>query len=399
MDQIQPRSFEPIKQLAEENLAELLSSARNEQLSCGSKLLSASERNWFVYLLDGTIRLRGPHAKRERIIADSERAGMPLFLDPSLTEFAVTLSPSRILKVDRNRYEQLLGTGGVEVNEIEIKDHQVDLVKRLMEDYRGGRIAVPSMPESATKVQELAQQPDASLADLSALIEGDPPIAGKLVSAANSALVAGRTNVCSVRDALVRLGMKSSSSLAISFAFGEMFQFSKPELRGKTREIWHHMVLVAAFSRVLAEENQAQLNLDPEKAFMVGLLHDLGAITLLSYLDTVDQKADPATVNLALENLRSFVTVMVLQEWGMDQDFINAAQQAGNWEASGRGYVGIVNVSKHQAWTLEQAQLELPELNQIAACEMLLPCDTDVDGLLPMLKDNPRVDAIQQLFG
>ena len=60
------------------------------------------------------------------------------------------------------------------------------------------------------------------LEDLADLIEQDPSLAGKLIAAANSALIRGRTEICSAEEALLRMGITRACTVVISLAVQEM---------------------------------------------------------------------------------------------------------------------------------------------------------------------------------
>ncbi len=107
-----------------------------------------------------------------------------------------------------------------------------------------------------------------SAAELERITSADPVHAGKLLGAANSARFGSRFEIVSLRDAIMRLGIPESRNIVLASCFGGLFA-SKP-----LRDIWTHSEAVAGISRRLAEAS----DLDPDSAFVAGLLHDVGRL-------------------------------------------------------------------------------------------------------------------------
>ncbi|HOJ14777.1 MAG TPA: HDOD domain-containing protein [Deltaproteobacteria bacterium] len=127
------------------------------------------------------------------------------------------------------------------------------------------------------EIERLVSREDASLRDIAAVIEKDPPTAAAVLRLANSSYYGLAQKVGSVTTALSVLGLHTVRGLvgmaAVVRAFaGATFTLVKPEL------LWLHSLGCAASARVLAGEAGRGMQ---EEAFMAGLLHDIGLIVLL----------------------------------------------------------------------------------------------------------------------
>jgi hypothetical protein len=60
------------------------------------------------------------------------------------------------------------------------------LEERLLQQLKSGRTALPVLPHVATLALRLASDQDASIVELAHLVDGDPPIAARFLSVANS---------------------------------------------------------------------------------------------------------------------------------------------------------------------------------------------------------------------
>lgn len=275
------------------------------------------------------------------------------------------------------------------------------ILQRVFADHEADRIPVPSMPETALRVRKLANAPDVEISELAAALELEPAIAGRLVAAANSALDGGRVKVATVRDAVVRLGLRYTCSLATSLAIKGLFRTSNPELDRLAHELWRRNVRVGAITRVLAEQaGERSIPVDVEKAFLVGLLHDLGPLALLSYIEAIDAHASARSVQTCAAGIGRMVSVLVLDRWGLDTDFQQAAEAAGDWQWSGAEesrYVDLTNLARHQAAVAEGRVDGLPGVADLLAYDRLQPGAVDAEtGMLERLLGNLRIDAIEQ---
>ncbi len=95
------------------------------------------------------------------------------------------------------------------------------------------------------------------------------------------------------------------------------------------KALWKHSTRVAAICQVLARITK---RFDPEHAMLAGLMHDIGSVAVLNYIEnchTEDLQAP--TVDHAVENLRAQTGGMILRSWGFATDFIVTALEAEEW--------------------------------------------------------------------
>ncbi len=119
------------------------------------------------------------------------------------------------------------------------------------------------------------------------LASSDHGLALKLLKLANSAAFARGEPVDSVRKAIVRIGMGKLRDTAL--ALGVVEHFSSERYGGLVHlgEFWEHSISCGLISAHLAT---AVGNIDPDAAFTMGLLHDLGRLVMIQQLgDHYDQ--------------------------------------------------------------------------------------------------------------
>ena len=133
--------------------------------------------------------------------------------------------------------------------------------------------ALPTLPAVAAEALRAARDPAATVDDMVALIAKDPPLAARVLKAANSVSFGMAGTVGSLSIACVLLGMKRIARLAANAS-----AFRTPPAGASPRDaLWTHAAACAAVCEFLGR--QLNQNLAAE-AFVTGLIHDTG-ITVL----------------------------------------------------------------------------------------------------------------------
>jgi putative nucleotidyltransferase with HDIG domain len=150
-------------------------------------------------------------------------------------------------------------------------------VAKLVEEVRDLPM---SMSETLPAVIEACDNADTSVNDLTGLISADQSLVAMLLKLANSAYYGYARRIETLPEAIVLLGFSTIKSLAITATTMNLLFQSDDELSDVRHEIWSHSLGVGVAARALARKRG---NIHPEKAFVAGLLHDLGMIVLSVY--------------------------------------------------------------------------------------------------------------------
>jgi HD-like signal output (HDOD) protein len=127
---------------------------------------------------------------------------------------------------------------------------------------------------------ERASSDDCTVEEAAKLAQGEPLIAAKLVSMANSAAYnrAG-VSVTSVRDALNLIGLGVLRAVASAVAVRQLADTAPKVNQPAVSRLWQHSVEVAALSSVIARRFTRS---SPETAMFIGIVHDIAGFYLLS---------------------------------------------------------------------------------------------------------------------
>lgn len=147
-------------------------------------------------------------------------------------------------------------------------------------------VTLPSLPTTVTRVTELINDPSSNLSDVANVIQTDPALALKTLRLVNSAYYGMGQRVDTVDHAVTMLGIKVIRNLAYTAAVFETFQ------RGSS-ELLHHSVTTGIAMRSLIDHSACKGMIDPDEAFVYGLLHDVGKILIYEFLP---KEAESATL-------------------------------------------------------------------------------------------------------
>ena len=144
---------------------------------------------------------------------------------------------------------------------------------------------LPTIPVVATKVLELLDQPDVELDEVVDMILTDQVLAARVIKVVNSPLYRAAHEIKSVKRALIYLGFRHIRELALTCSFIEAFNGKDGAFDIKT--FWEHSFGVGVVAKIIAQRARYQ---DVEKAYLVGIIHDIGEVFLSYYQQEGFQK-------------------------------------------------------------------------------------------------------------
>jgi HD-like signal output (HDOD) protein len=147
---------------------------------------------------------------------------------------------------------------------------------RLLRLFASPSYQPPKLPQVALEIMELSQRPEVSFDEVSAVLEKDPLLAAKVLSIAQSAVYAPRSPILSLRQATIRLGLKTLRDLVLEAAVS-MRVFRAPGYGEAMERLSRHSTATAYLLRALCRRT----GIDAEYAFLCGLLHDVGLAACL----------------------------------------------------------------------------------------------------------------------
>jgi HD-like signal output (HDOD) protein len=158
-----------------------------------------------------------------------------------------------------------------------------EAVTRLLEqialDLSAPEVVFPTSFELTIRVQALLKDPNVSIDKLSEFVATEPLMSSRIIAYANSAALRGAgPEIVDLNSAIMRVGLDAVRSVSYTLAVEQLIR-SKHMLpfQDLSTRIWEHSLAVAAAARRLARQSR----MNAEKAFFMGMVHDIGAFYLL----------------------------------------------------------------------------------------------------------------------
>ena len=345
----------------------------------GTELLGLQEMNPYeFFLLEGQLRLQSASGD-VRTLCDGELdAGFPVaHLRPSQYLVSV-VEPSQLLRIETSQLRRF-GAKNKITARFRLDDEIVGgtwqnhpLVVELMNQLRDGTLALPAVPGIALRIRRAMESPDIDMEKIARVVTADPAIAGLLLKIANSVFFGAQNQCETVRDALVRMGMKTAQNVIFTLATKNLFTAKQPFLKKRMLESWRHAIDIASLSTVLALHSPG---MDPDKGLLVGLLHEVGAIPILKLAEAYPDLSDtPGVLDEVLAALTPMVSANVLAEWGFQDEFTEAARNPSSWyrdHEGGPDYGDLVVVAHLHSLVRKRAFHELPRIDETPAFQKL----------------------------
>ena len=254
---------------------------------------------------------------------------------------------------------------------------------------------LPSPSGVGVRILSLTQDESATVDDIADVIARDPALTGRILRVANSATLAGSQPLTTTKEAAMRLGLRSVSSIAVGFTLvsanrdGSCEGFDYPSY-------WSRSIATATAAQALAR--MIAPSLAPE-AFTAGLLFEIGQLAFATvqpavYTAVLASWSGAASELLELEQQamgldNAALAARLISEWGMPA-LIPEAVEAASRGLAEDSQLAMILVAASRLSRLHIGKLE-PDWPEDATLAELLG-DLGLD-LLDLASDLPAIES------
>jgi HD-like signal output (HDOD) protein len=190
--------------------------------------------------------------------------------------------------------------------------------KAICDAIAADRLILPTMPEMAIKVKDAADDPDTDIKKLAGIIGTDAALAARIIKVANSALYRGNQDIGDLNMALMRLGLVTTSSLAIGLAMEQMFQATTDMVDQRLRQVWNSSSETAGLCSMICK---FQTKLRPDLATLAGLTHKIGILPILQFAEHYPALLrDGMTLDSIIQEIHSLLGTHILTAWDFPRE-------------------------------------------------------------------------------
>lgn len=249
---------------------------------------------------------------------------------------------------------------------------QGQLYTTIINDLQKGKLVLPTLPEVALKVQDVANNPEATAAQLAGIITTDAALSARLIKIANSPLYRGRVSIESVQMAITRLGIPMIRNLVTSLVMEQMFRPTNKLLEKRMRELWQHSTEVAAASQVIASK---QPHIANDEAMLAGLLHEIGILPIIMKAAELPELfEDNQRLDSLIDNLYPQIGEAILKSWDFPENLITVAAEHADLNRNsqnGPDLTDVVQVARLQSYFNTDKALDPDVRDKVLAFQKL----------------------------
>ena len=204
------------------------------------------------------------------------------------------------------------------------------LIEILKDHVISGKAKLPAFDRTGLIIQQEMAKPEPEMQLIEKQIILDPALTSHLLKLANSPFYRGMTEVSTVRNAIVRLGLAEVANLVTMLIQKKTFTTSDPFIQDYMAQLWLHSVACALGAKWIAKE--CRLPSKMNEAFFAGLLHDIGkAFLLIAVADLkksgrLDENVPQSFIDEVLDTLHQSLGAQLLKNWNLPEIYCAVAE-------------------------------------------------------------------------
>ena len=202
-----------------------------------------------------------------------------------------------------------------------------ELATEIRRRFRDGDARLPILPEAVIEVRKIVKDESKGAADIARVIGADTTFSTTVLRIANSARFrTGNHEIRNLSIAIQRLGGRRTLQLMTAISSQLHLAVKDKKLQKLLRESAKHSLLVA-----VAAQHLAKLvgSVDPEEAFMAGMLFDVGVSAIVCAVPEDLAKCSLEESHHILRQLHREMGGRLLTYWEMPDSFISLASHHG----------------------------------------------------------------------
>lgn len=142
---------------------------------------------------------------------------------------------------------------------------------------------IPPLPDLVARLLGVLNKQDTEPHHLEVLMQNDQVLVAKLLATVNSPFYGLNRSIRTIREAVMVLGFCGVRSLVLATSTAKFLQRDFGWSGHEPKGLWLHAVCVASGARFMARHVNMSAD-DCEQLFVGGLLHDIGKLLLVTYV-------------------------------------------------------------------------------------------------------------------
>lgn len=363
------------KDLDDVALVEVAEHAQVIESPAGERLIAEKLANQVAYLLTGTLEVQTTGGVHQTLQAGTERAQNPVFISATPGHYARCSTATSVLLVERQTIDKYGIRHQRDSNELDYADFDtmiagdssLELMNEITRLFQSKSITLPSLPEVAIFINGVINQAGINNKQLANVIQMDPIIAARVLQAANRPVETTATEYQTIREAIERIGLQNVQTIVQAVVLRDLFMPSTELIVKRFKQFYQHSIRIGVICYELAKRLKG---FNKDRAFLLGVLHDIGVVPVLVVADKHQELAYKASnIDMTLRQLKSYIGSAMLQQWGFAEDYCEAAKHAYDWQRQTNkpDYCDLVQVALMHSHLVGGSKIEGPALSALPA--------------------------------
>ncbi len=163
-------------------------------------------------------------------------------------------------------------------------------IKEMLKEIK----ALKPMPQVATQIMKIVEDPNSSISDVADLVVYDPSLTANVLKLCNSAYFGLPRKVDSVKDAISMMGLDQVVDLVLLKGGADNLKKGQEGYGLHEGDLWRHAVSSALIAKELAVQKKSE---HKNLVFTAALLKDIGKVILTRYVSDSFEKINNLVKN------------------------------------------------------------------------------------------------------
>lgn len=188
-------------------------------------------------------------------------------------------------------------------------------------------LAVPRLPSVIPKLLRSLRDPDSSAKDYVSIINKDPVMSAAVLKLANSVYFSPEgAHIDEIDRAVVKLGIQGLRSVLSAAVMQPIIQRESPYFSKTGQRLWTHSLNCAVTCEIVGQSRR----MDKYKVYLMGLVHDIGKITLFSELckqfklNGISESPGHSAFAPAMKKISAHLSYLIAKDWELPDDICEA---------------------------------------------------------------------------
>ena len=213
-------------------------------------------------------------------------------------------------------------------------------------------IRLPVFDRTALQIQQELTKEDVDQRVIENLIVCDQTLTSQVLKVANSSFYKGLSEITTVRNAIVRLGLKEVANIVTLVSHRQQFKATDPQALKLMNALWRHSVACGIGAKWLAAKGT--IDIPPNEAFFAGLLHDVGKLFIITVIERlkksqqIKQMPSGAVIDEVIDRLHCKHGYVLMKNWNLPEQYCQIVRDHHADDFDSENYLlAVVRLANH----------------------------------------------------